>query len=135
MTRADAIDMASESIRVNCVCPAVIDTNLGGVLPPEIIERELDPVIARTPMRRMGSPVEVANCIAFLCSRLASYVTGSAMTVCDPSLKFDMSNETPRLTEVSQRPDCAHKGVHRCGLATGMLKTRCFWLMCSTRRW
>jgi NAD(P)-dependent dehydrogenase (short-subunit alcohol dehydrogenase family) len=81
LTRADAIDVASESVRVNCVCPAVIDTNLGGVLPPDVVGREIDPVIYRTPMKRMGSPYEVANCVAFLCSNLASYVTGSAMTV------------------------------------------------------
>ena len=81
LTRADAIDFAAQNIRVNCICPAVIDTNLGGVLPPEVVERELDPVIDRTPMKRMGTPEEVGNCVAFLCSNLASYVTGTAFEV------------------------------------------------------
>lgn len=81
LTRADAVDFAADGIRVNCVLPAVIDTNLGGVLPNEIKEREIDPVVRQTPMQRMGTPAEVANCVSFLCSNLASYATGVAFTV------------------------------------------------------
>ena len=81
LTRADAVDFAANGIRVNCILPAVINTNLGGILPTEILQRELDPVVQQTPMRRVGTPEEVANCVSFLCSNLASYVTGTALAV------------------------------------------------------
>lgn len=81
MTRAEAVDYASQGIRVNCVAPGLITTNLGADIPKEIEQQQLTPMVEKTPMRRAGLPHEVANCVVFLCSSLASYVTGSSFAV------------------------------------------------------
>lgn len=79
MTRSDAIDYSQDGIRVNCVCPGVIATPLttGG---KEVLER-LRPAIDIAPMRRMGTPEEVADAVLFLCSSQASFVQGHALVV------------------------------------------------------
>ncbi|KAI2616380.1 NAD(P)-binding protein [Hypomontagnella submonticulosa] len=79
MTRADAIDYSADRIRVNCVCPGVIETPLT-TGSPEIIER-VKPVVNMAPMRRMGKPEEVADAILFLCSNQASFIQGHALVV------------------------------------------------------
>ncbi|KAI0376573.1 NAD(P)-binding protein [Hypomontagnella monticulosa] len=79
MTRADAIDYSSNGIRVNCVCPGVIETPMT-TGPPEMMER-LKPIINIAPMRRMGKPEEVADAILFLCSKQASFIQGHALVI------------------------------------------------------
>jgi NAD(P)-dependent dehydrogenase (short-subunit alcohol dehydrogenase family) len=70
-------------IRANCVCPGVIDTPLTRAF----VEAAEDPVALEgeyataAPMNRMGTAREVANCILFLASDEASFVTGSALIV------------------------------------------------------
>ncbi|KAF2086494.1 oxidoreductase [Saccharata proteae CBS 121410] len=79
MTRADAIDYAKDGIRVNCVCPGVIETPMT----TSSLERVemLRPAIEIAPMKRMGLASEVADCALFLCSTKASFVQGHAMVV------------------------------------------------------
>ena len=81
-TRALALETAERNIRANCVCPGVIDTPLTRSFlqgdDAAALEREFAEV---APLGRMGTPDEVANCIAFLASDEASFVTGSAMLV------------------------------------------------------
>lgn len=79
MTKADAIDYSLDNIRVNCVCPGVIDTPLTRGT-AEVQER-LQPFINIAPMRRIGKPEEVANAILFLLSSDASFVQGHALVV------------------------------------------------------
>ncbi|POS76269.1 short-chain dehydrogenase [Diaporthe helianthi] len=79
MTRSDAIDYSQDGIRVNCVCPGVIATPMT-TASDELIQR-LRPAIDIAPMRRMGTPEEVANVALFLCSSQASFVQGHAMVV------------------------------------------------------
>ncbi|KAF4339924.1 3-oxoacyl- reductase [Fusarium beomiforme] len=76
MTRCDAIDYSKDLIRVNAVCPGLIDTAM--TRPQADV---LGPAINIAPMGRMGSPQEVADCILFLASSKASFVQGAAMMV------------------------------------------------------
>lgn len=65
------------AIRVNCVLPSNIDTDMTRSAPQDL----LDQIVDQTPMKRLGSDEEVAHVIAFLVSEEAGYVTGSALTV------------------------------------------------------
>jgi NAD(P)-dependent dehydrogenase (short-subunit alcohol dehydrogenase family) len=82
-TRALALDLAPLGIRANCVCPGVIDTPLTDLFleaadDPDALRREYE---LAAPARRMGTAREVANCVLFLASDEASFVTGSALVV------------------------------------------------------
>ncbi|KAI1204545.1 NAD(P)-binding protein [Annulohypoxylon truncatum] len=79
MTRSDAIDYSRDGIRVNCVCPGVIETPMT-TGSPEVTER-LRPAIDIAPMRRMGTPEEVADAVLFLCSSQSSFIQGHALVV------------------------------------------------------
>ncbi|KAK6396942.1 hypothetical protein LTR65_007440 [Meristemomyces frigidus] len=76
MTRCDAIDYSKDNIRINCVCPGVIDTPM---TKPNM--DVLGPAISIAPMDRPGTAQEVADCVLFLCSSKASFVQGSALVV------------------------------------------------------
>jgi meso-butanediol dehydrogenase/(S,S)-butanediol dehydrogenase/diacetyl reductase len=77
LTRVAAIEYAARGIRVNCVCPGAIDTPL---LRPSLDLRGFgETTTAMIPMRRLGQPEEIAGCVMFLASDLASYVTGAAL--------------------------------------------------------
>ncbi len=83
LTRALALELAPRNVRVNAVCPGVIDTPLTDAF----LERAEDPEALRaeyaavSPLNRMGTAREVANCVLFLASDEASFVTGSALLV------------------------------------------------------
>ena len=81
LTKTAAMEHAKDHIRVNVVCPGVIDTEMadrftGG--PQAEVEQFL---LSLKPMRRRGTPAEVAEAIVWLCSDAASYVTGHSMVV------------------------------------------------------
>lgn len=85
LTKSAALECAATAVRVNCVCPGLIDSrmlssiingrNPGHPPPPN------DKVVERIPARRLGQAAEVASIVAFLASDEASYVSGSAYTV------------------------------------------------------
>ncbi|KAJ5536390.1 hypothetical protein N7513_009576 [Penicillium frequentans] len=79
LTRADAIDYSKDGIRVNCVCPGVIETPL--VMEKAEVREAITPAANIAPMQRMGKPAEVADAVLFLCSTQASFVQGHAMVV------------------------------------------------------
>jgi tropinone reductase I len=86
LTKNLACEWASDGIRVNSVAPWYIRTRrtsdaLGN---PEYFEE----VIARTPMRRIGEPEEVAAAVAFLCMPAASYITGECIAVDGGFLRY-----------------------------------------------
>lgn len=78
LTRTAALENAP-AIRVNAVSPGMIDTPLTAILMGD--ERATAMIEAGTPMRRAGTAAEVAAAITFLCSDLASYVTGVDLPV------------------------------------------------------
>jgi NAD(P)-dependent dehydrogenase (short-subunit alcohol dehydrogenase family) len=80
LSKAAALDYASSNIRVNAVCPGIIETPMmdrfsGGT--PEGRER----VIALEPVGRMGTPEEIAAAVVWLCSDAAAFVVGHAMVI------------------------------------------------------
>ncbi|KAL1865063.1 hypothetical protein VTK73DRAFT_5518 [Phialemonium thermophilum] len=79
MTRSDAIDYSKDGIRVNCVCPGVIETPM--TTGSEEVTGRLKPAIQIAPMGRMGTPDEVANAVLFLSSGAASFIQGHALVV------------------------------------------------------
>lgn len=79
MTRADAIDYSEDGIRVNCVCPGVIETPM--IMEKTEVREAITPAAEMAPMKRMGKPQEVADAVLFLCSTQASFVQGHAMVV------------------------------------------------------
>jgi len=80
LTRAMALALADSGIRVNAVAPGTIATELANkaVLTSEEARQK---ILGRTPMKRLGNPVEVAHVVAFLASDAASYITGEVITV------------------------------------------------------
>jgi 3-oxoacyl-[acyl-carrier protein] reductase len=78
MTKTLAVAWARHGIRVNAVAPGVIDTNM--TAPMLGIEALTQPILDRTPLRRLGTPADVAPVVLFLASSAARYVTGQ--TVC-----------------------------------------------------
>lgn len=83
LTRSAAWECTGTGVRVNCVCPGMIDSRMLSA----IIEgrnpgnNAPDRIVERIPARRLGQASEVASIVAFLASDEASYVSGSAYTV------------------------------------------------------
>jgi 3-oxoacyl-[acyl-carrier protein] reductase len=75
LTRCCAEAFAPHNIRVNCVAPGLIETEMAHVLPDETIAR----VLQETPMGRLGQPEEIANLIYFLLSEQSSFTTGQTI--------------------------------------------------------
>ena len=80
LTRAMALALADDGIRVNAVAPGTIATELASkaVLTSDEARNK---ILGRTPMKRLGNPSEVAHVVAFLASDAASYITGEVITV------------------------------------------------------
>ncbi len=77
MMRVLSREAARRQIRVNAVAPGVIDTAMAATIPEEVRAEMLKNV----PLGRFGQPEEVANTILFLCSPLASYITGQTIEI------------------------------------------------------
>ena len=77
MTKSIAQEMASRNVTVNSVAPGYIATAMTETLPAEVKEK----MVGAIPMRRVGTPEEVAAAVRFLASEEASYITGHTLDV------------------------------------------------------
>jgi len=75
MTRCCAEAFAPHNVRINCVAPGLIETEMAHVLSEETMIR----VVAETPMGRIGRPQEIASMIRFLLSEESSFMTGETI--------------------------------------------------------
>lgn len=80
MTRSMAVELAQYGIRVNCLAPGFIKTNMSSLALNKDPERKKK-VLSRTPLGRLGKPDEVADAAFFLVSGSASFITGIVMPV------------------------------------------------------
>jgi NAD(P)-dependent dehydrogenase (short-subunit alcohol dehydrogenase family) len=76
-TKALGRELADTQIRVNCVTPGPIETNLILDLGPEVVQR----LIAASPMKRLGTVDEVADLVLWLCSEACSFSTAAVFDV------------------------------------------------------
>jgi len=80
LTKVMALEVATQGVRVNAVCPGVIMTEMierAAEAMPEIV----DQVVAAHPIGRGGQPEEVADTVVWLCSDQSSFITGQALAV------------------------------------------------------
>jgi NAD(P)-dependent dehydrogenase (short-subunit alcohol dehydrogenase family) len=81
-TKSAALEYATRGIRVNDVCPGMIQTPMSDKMIAEGQGPELDKMLQTfVPMKRLGRPKEIADTVLFLCSDLASYITGQSISV------------------------------------------------------
>ena len=76
LTRSLAMELAPSGIRVNCVAPGVINTDMVQVLGQETVEE----LIRETPLGRLGTPEDIAYAVAFFASERAGFITGQVLT-------------------------------------------------------
>ena len=85
LTKSAAWECANTAVRINCVCPGLIDSRMLSTIiagrNPGNAPVPNDRLVERIPARRLGHASEVASIVAFLASDEASYVSGSAYTV------------------------------------------------------
>ncbi|MFH1004153.1 MAG: 3-oxoacyl-[acyl-carrier-protein] reductase [Bacteroidota bacterium] len=77
-TKSIAIELGSRNIRSNAIAPGFIETEMTASLDPKIMEQWKEKI----PLKRSGTPEDVANLALFLASDLSSYITGQVITVC-----------------------------------------------------
>ena len=77
-SKSCAKEFAARNIRVNVLCPGFVETEMTAGVPKEL----MDTWCSRIPMKRAGTPDEVAQCCAFLASDMSSYITSVVLPMC-----------------------------------------------------
>jgi NAD(P)-dependent dehydrogenase (short-subunit alcohol dehydrogenase family) len=77
LTKTAAMEYAQDGIRVNCINPGYIQTPMT----KETMEARFDEIMPKVPMRRLGSPEEIAEAVVWMCSEKASFMTGASHLV------------------------------------------------------
>lgn len=80
LTQSAALEVAAQGVRVNAVCPAAIEGAMD-VKFMEYFKLSKKELFAQVPMRRPGTPDDVARAVLFLCSADAAFITGATLTV------------------------------------------------------
>ena len=75
LTRCCADAFAEHNVRINCIAPGLVETEMAHVLP----DSRIQDVIEMTPLKRIGQPEELAGVIRFLLSDDSSFITGQTM--------------------------------------------------------
>jgi len=77
-TKSIALELGSRNVRCNAIAPGFIETEMTAVLDPKVVEQWKQQI----PLKRAGTPEDVANLAVFFGSDLSSYITGQVLTVC-----------------------------------------------------
>ncbi|HYP13131.1 MAG TPA: 3-oxoacyl-[acyl-carrier-protein] reductase [Bryobacteraceae bacterium] len=77
LTKSLAQEMGPRNITVNAIAPGFVETDMTGVLSPDVKEK----LLANIPLRRMGQPQDVAGAVRFLASEEAAYITGHVLSI------------------------------------------------------
>ncbi|MGR3278036.1 glucose 1-dehydrogenase [Acaryochloris marina NIES-2412] len=77
LTRSAALEFAQKNIRINCISPGLIATDILSNVSPETVNA----MVASIPMQRAGEATEIAKAVVWLCSENASYVTGQNLVI------------------------------------------------------
>ncbi|CAG2172801.1 unnamed protein product [Oppiella nova] len=80
MTKALALELGPR-IRINTINPGMVETNITGSLPPVIVDALRKELIARTPLKRIGQPLDVAKGVVFLASSDAQFITAANLFI------------------------------------------------------
>ncbi len=82
-TKTLALELAGDGICVNCICPAVVETEIFETLgiPKKDIPKRMKQWRDFQPLGRNGKPQEIAKAAAYLCSEDASWITGTVLTM------------------------------------------------------
>jgi NAD(P)-dependent dehydrogenase (short-subunit alcohol dehydrogenase family) len=107
-TRSMAIDLGEYGIRVNAIAPGAVPTRMGSfadpALPPEQsaeLERRLDTAwLASQPIKRRGSPRDIANAALFFASDRSTYVTGQILGVDGGGSAGEMTNRNAMMRDI-----------------------------------
>jgi len=81
MTRNMAVDLAHDNVRVNCVCPGVVETPMIEIINDESLVHIKNEMMSLHLLERFGKPEEIAAAILFLASDEASFITGHSLVV------------------------------------------------------
>lgn len=77
MTKTMAKELGRKNINVNAVCPGFIMTDMTAKMPPEVLAMMKE----KSPLKRLGSPIDIANACLFLASEEADFITGAVLSV------------------------------------------------------
>jgi NAD(P)-dependent dehydrogenase (short-subunit alcohol dehydrogenase family) len=81
LTRSAALDYADKGIRINAVCPGMVNTPMAVLVTKNYDSEIVRRMVAQEPIGRFGQPEEIAAAVVWLCSPAASFMVGHAMAV------------------------------------------------------